>query len=88
MIEKTFTIIDNDGIHTRSAAILVSNISKFESEIKLENKRNRIDLKSIKGLIDSGIRKGDRINILVEGQDEEQAILEVEAVLKISGTVS
>lgn len=88
MIEKTFTIIDNDGIHARPAAILVSNISQFGSEIKLENKKKIINLKSIKSLMELGIRKGDRIKVLVEGLDEEEAFLEVEAALKISGTVS
>nr|WP_263327749.1 HPr family phosphocarrier protein [Neobacillus sp. Marseille-Q6967] len=88
MIEKTFTIIDEDGIHAQPAAILVSNISRFASEIILVHNEKPVNLKSIKSLMALEIRKGDRIKIFADGLDEEQAILEVEAVLKIASLVS
>jgi phosphocarrier protein HPr len=87
MIEKTFTIIDRDGIHARPAAILVSTISKFKAEVILEYKEKQVNLKSISSLMTLGVRKGDQIKVFAEGPDEEEAFLETEAVLKISSVV-
>lgn len=66
----------------------MSNISRFASEIKLVHKEKHVNLKSIKSLMALEIRKGDCIKIFADGLDEEQAILEVEAVLKIASLVS
>ncbi|GAA3332121.1 hypothetical protein GCM10020331_091380 [Ectobacillus funiculus] len=34
--KKTFTIIDQAGIHARPATVLVNAVSKFDAEMKLE----------------------------------------------------
>ncbi|MEH7276427.1 HPr family phosphocarrier protein [Neobacillus vireti] len=87
MIEKTFTIIDKDGIHARPAAILVSTVSKFKSEVIVEYKGKQVNLKSITSLMTLGAGEGDQIKVFVEGPDEEEAFQETEAVLKISSVV-
>ena len=87
MIEKTFTIIDKDGIHARPAAILVSTISKFKSEIVLEYREKQVNLKSMTSLMTLAAGEGDQIKVFAEGPDEEEAFQETEAVLKISSVV-
>lgn len=87
MIEKTFTIIDKDGIHARPAAILVSTISKYKSEVIVEFKDKQVNLKSITSLMTLGAGEGDQIKVFAEGPDEEEAFQETEAVLKISSVV-
>lgn len=82
MVEKTFTVIDETGIHARPATILVSNASKFESEIKLEYKEKQVNLKSIMGVMGLGIPQGASIKIIAEGADEETALNTLEEVLK------
>lgn len=82
MVEKTFTVIDETGIHARPATILVSNASKFESEIKLEYKEKQVNLKSIMGVMGLGIPQGASIKIIAEGSDEEAALNGLEEVLK------
>lgn len=81
MVEKTFTVIDETGIHARPATILVSNASKFESDIKLEYKEKQVNLKSIMGVMGLGIPKGAEIKIIAEGSDEEAALNALEEVL-------
>lgn len=87
LIEKTFTIIDRDGIHARPAAILVSTISKFKSDIRLEYREKQVNLKSITSLMTLGAGEGDQIKVFAVGPDEEEAFQETEAVLKISSVV-
>lgn len=81
MVEKTFTVIDETGIHARPATILVSNASKFESDIKLEYKEKQVNLKSIMGVMGLGIPKGASIKIIAEGSDAEAALNALEEVL-------
>lgn len=81
MVEKIFTIIDETGIHARPATILVSNASKFQSEIKLEYKEKQVNLKSIMGVMSLGIPKDATIKISAEGSDEEAALHALEEVL-------
>ena len=87
LIEKTFTIIDRDGIHARPAAILVSTINKFKSKVIVEFKEKQVNLKSITSLMTLGAGEGDQIKVFAEGPDEEEAFQETEAVLKISSIV-
>jgi phosphocarrier protein HPr len=41
MAEKSFTVVDQAGIHARPATLLVSIASKFKSDVKLEYKENK-----------------------------------------------
>lgn len=82
MVEKTFTVTDSTGIHARPATILVSNASKFNSEIKLEYKEKQVNLKSIMGVMSLGIPKDGVIKIIAEGTDENEAIEALETLLK------
>ncbi|MEK3857241.1 phosphocarrier protein HPr [Cytobacillus sp. FSL H8-0458] len=81
MIEKTFTVIDETGIHARPATILVQAASKHDSEIKLGYKEKAVNLKSIMGVMSLGIPKGAVITITAEGADQEEAIKNLAALL-------
>lgn len=85
MAEKTFTVIDETGIHARPATLLVSTASKYNSEIKLGYKEKQVNLKSIMGVMSLGIPKGAVITVIAEGADEADALAGIEAVLKKEG---
>ncbi|MCH5585379.1 phosphocarrier protein HPr [Shimazuella sp. AN120528] len=88
MKEKTFTVIEEAGIHARPASLLVSNASKFSSEINIEYKDKKANLKSIMGVMALGIKKGETIKITAEGSDEDDAIVKLEELLKSSNMAS
>lgn len=85
MVEKTFTVIADTGIHARPATLLVQAASKFDSEISLEYKEKKVNLKSIMGVMSLGIGKGAEIKITAEGSDEENAIQTIEELMKNEG---
>ena len=85
MIEKTYTVISETGIHARPATLLVQPAGKFESEITLEYKGKQVNLKSIMGVMSLGIGKNSEIKITVDGNDEENAIQSLEEVMKKEG---
>ncbi|WP_077210771.1 phosphocarrier protein HPr [Bacillus dakarensis] len=85
MAEKTFTIIDEAGIHARPATKLVQAAGKFESDVKLEYNGKAVNLKSIMGVMSLGIGKGAEIKVIAEGSDEEDALKALEESLKTEG---
>ncbi|WP_019153002.1 phosphocarrier protein HPr [Robertmurraya massiliosenegalensis] len=85
MVEKQFKVIAETGIHARPATVLVQTASKFESDIQLEYKGKKVNLKSIMGVMSLGIGQGAEITISAEGGDEENAIQSLEELMKKEG---
>lgn len=87
MSEKTFTIIDETGIHARPATLLVSTASKFKSDMQIAYKGKSVNLKSIMGVMSLGVPKGGEITITATGDDAQEAVQGLESALKKEGLV-
>jgi phosphocarrier protein HPr len=74
MVDKQFKVIADTGIHARPATLIVQTASKYESDINLEFKGKKVNLKSIMGVMSLGIGKGAEITISAEGKDEQSAL--------------
>jgi phosphocarrier protein HPr len=85
MAEKQFKVTAETGIHARPATILVQAASKFDSEVHLEYKEKKVNLKSIMGVMSLGVGQGADIKISAEGSDAEEALKSLEDTLKKEG---
>jgi phosphocarrier protein len=85
MAEKQFKVIAETGIHARPATLLVQTASKFDSEINLEYKGKKVNLKSIMGVMSLGVGQGAEIKITTEGSDAEDALRSLEETLTKEG---
>ena len=74
MTEKTVTVINRAGIHARPSALLVQTTKNFQSNIYIEKNNDRINAKSIMGIITLGASYGTVLKIIAEGEDEETAV--------------
>jgi phosphocarrier protein len=74
MTERTVTIKNRAGIHARPAALLVQISKDFKSTIHFEKENDRINAKSIMGIITLGAAYGTEIRIIADGEDEEEAV--------------
>jgi len=74
MYSKMITVINRAGVHARPAALLVQTAKDFSSEITFERGDDRINGKSIMGIITLGAVYGAEINIIAEGKDEKEAV--------------
>ena len=83
MTERTITITNRAGIHARPAALLVQAAQDFDSNIYFEKGRDKINAKSIMGILALAAAYGTELKIIAEGDDEEQAI---EAIVRIFDT--
>ncbi|MDR3021013.1 MAG: HPr family phosphocarrier protein [Treponema sp.] len=74
MTEKMIKVINRAGIHARPSAILVQTTKNFKSNIFLEKGGDRINAKSIMGIITLGAAYGTDLKIIAEGEDEVDAV--------------
>lgn len=75
IMEKTFKIVDEDGIHARPATALVTAANKFAStESFAEAKGKKVTLKSILGVLSLGLEQGDVIVLSTQGAEEDAAL--------------
>ena len=80
MVKKEIEIVNKLGLHARPAALLVQKAGKFKSEISLEKEGQKINGKSIMGVMMLAAERGSIIVIRAEGEDEAEA---VEALVKL-----
>jgi phosphocarrier protein len=74
MTEKLVTIKNRAGIHARPAALLVQTASRFACKVYLEKDDERVNGKSIMGIITLGATYNTPIRIIAEGADEQEAV--------------
>ena len=80
MKQETVTIKNRAGIHARPAALIVKTANEYDSEIFLEHDNMRINAKSIMGIITLGANYKSVIQVIAEGDDEEEV---VSAIVKL-----
>ena len=73
MITRELDIVNKLGLHARAAAKLVKLSSSFESSIDIQKEDQRVNSKSIMGVMMLAASCGSRVTLYVEGADEEQA---------------
>ena len=74
MTTETITICNRAGIHARPAALLVQATKDFSCNIYIEKGNNRINAKSIMGIITLGAAYGTELKIIADGEGEEAAV--------------
>ena len=77
-LTKELTVVNKLGIHARPAASIVQKMLQFESEIFFILDGNRVNAKSIMGLLTLAATQGTRVEVSVSGSDAEDAMRAVE----------
>jgi phosphocarrier protein len=79
---KELTISNKLGIHARPAALFVKTANRFVCEIFVEKDGEKINGKSIMGLMMLAAGPGSKVTLHVRGADAAQAIAELEALVQ------
>jgi phosphocarrier protein len=74
MQNRSFTIVNRLGLHARAAAQLVQTANQFSSEINLVKDDIEVNGKSIMGILLLAAPQGTELAVIVEGDDEQQAM--------------
>lgn len=74
MITRELQIINKLGLHARAAAKLVKLSSSFASDIDIEKEGQRVNSKSIMGVMMLAASCGSDVILRAEGADEVESI--------------
>mgnify|MGYP001815236890 CR=1 FL=1 len=74
LLEQEVEIINKLGLHARAAAKLVSTAGQFTAEVMLSKGTQKINAKSIMGVMMLAASKGTLLILHIEGEDEQQAM--------------
>lgn len=74
MLTRDVTITNKLGLHARAAAKLVSTAGRFTADVFLEKQDQRINGKSIMGVMMLAASQGTVLTLVVDGEDAEAAM--------------
>ena len=81
MIIREAVINNQVGLHARPATFFIQKANEFKSSIWIEKEERRVNAKSLLGVLSLGIVKGMKINLIVDGPDENEAIETLEQLI-------
>ena len=80
MVEREVTIANRAGVHARPAALVVRTANRFQADVYLEKDKERVNGKSIMGVIALGAAYQSSLRIIASGSDAAEA---VEALVRL-----
>ena len=82
MPSRTVEVRNERGLHARASAKFVTIASQIDAAIEVEKDGNKVCGTSIMGLMMLGAAMGDSIVIHVEGDDAEDALTQLVAMVE------
>ncbi|MCC7374971.1 MAG: HPr family phosphocarrier protein [Verrucomicrobiales bacterium] len=80
---RELVVANRLGIHARPAAMFVRIASRFQSEIVVEKDGERINGKSIMGLMMLAAGPGSRLRLHANGDDADDAVRALEELILV-----
>jgi phosphocarrier protein HPr len=81
MVEREVVVVPEAGLHARPAARFVKEAKSYSSEIVVIKDGREANAKSSLKLMTLGAKRGDKVIIRAEGEDEEAAVHALVAIL-------
>ncbi len=81
MISKEVLINNESGLESKKAALFIQRASNYKSSIWIEMGERKANAKSLLGMLSLKIPNGTKVNLIIEGEDEEDAIKGLEEFL-------
>src|SRR6478609_2183663 len=82
MMTKDLLVANKLGIHARPAALFVKTANRFSCDIFVEKDGEKVNGKSIMGLMMLAAGPGSRLTVHAQGHDASQALAEIDALIK------
>lgn len=74
IVKGLFVVRNHKGLHTRPCTELVKCAALYTAEIFLSHQKNRVNAKSLLGILMLAAPHGSRISIEAEGVDAQEAV--------------
>jgi len=74
MLMKRAILNNQVGLHARPATFFIQKANEFKCSIWVERDDRKVNAKSLLGVLSLGVVKGGEINIIADGEGEEEAV--------------
>jgi phosphocarrier protein len=81
VMTKDFRVSNKLGIHARPAAMFVKTANRFSCDIFVEKDGEKVNGKSIMGLMMLAAGPGSKVTVHAHGHDAPQALAEIETLI-------
>ena len=75
MVSQKVTVKNPTGLHLRPAGIQCKEAMQFKSHITFRYRENTANAKSVLSVLGACIKSGDEIELVCEGEDEQEALV-------------
>lgn len=82
MVSFTFTVKDEAGLHARAAGLLVIEATKCTGKVTIRKGEKSGDAKRIFNVLGLAIKYNEEVEIIVEGENEQEEAAALEAYIK------
>lgn len=80
-MQNQFVIQNLLGLHVRPAKAVVASASQFNCTIQIEKEGVQFNAKSLISVLSAGIKFGDTVILIAEGEGEAEALKTIGALL-------
>ncbi len=80
-IAREIVVKNAQGLHARPAALFVQIASRYNSNVTIQKDGEKVNGKSIMGILTLGVQPGVTLKLEVDGDDADQVIAELEELL-------
>jgi len=90
-IEAVFMIRNEHGLHARPSAVLVNEVKKYNASVAVQNldrDTQLVSAKSLMKIVALGVVKGHRLRFVASGEEAQQAIDGIGAVIESGAKVA
>jgi phosphocarrier protein len=81
-VTRELVVRNKLGIHARPAAMFVKTANRFECDVFVEKDGERVNGKSIMGLMMLAAGPGSKLHVRAEGEDAARAVAELDALVQ------
>ncbi len=80
--EATVEIKNRLGMHLRAASTLAQTTARFKSQVSIIKGKNKVNARSVTGLIMLGAAIGTKLKVRAEGDDAKEALRAVQQLFE------
>ena len=82
MVSKKVTVINSMGFHMRPANVFAATMAKYPCDVTLKFNGNNVNGKSLMNIIAACIKCGSEIEIVCDGEQENEALNEAVSMVE------
>lgn len=82
MTSETIVIVNPSGLHARPASNFVKLAARFNSSVEIVKNGKSYNAKSIISILSACVKYSETIEILVNGEDEQEALTAIVDAVK------